>query len=122
VNKTRNTIKTNAAPASRAASRVAAREGVSGLGVARVERRAVRGRANRIVRARGAHVARRARRAAHVARRARGERARVARSRSRATNSTTFREPHSASSSIDAHGAGIATTTRARGAFGASCC
>jgi hypothetical protein len=82
------------------------------LGVARVERRAVRGRANRIVRARGAHVARRAR----------GERARGARSRARATNSTTFREPHSASSSIDAHGVGIATTTRARGAFGASCC
>jgi len=73
VNKTRNTIKTNAAPASRAASRDAAREGVSGLGVARVERRAVRGRANRIVRAR------RARRAACARRE--GARRAVARSR-----------------------------------------
>jgi hypothetical protein len=80
VNKTRNTIKTNAAPASRAASRVAAREGVSGLGVARVERRAARGRANRIVRARGAHVAAAAARRAACARRE-GARRAVARAR-----------------------------------------
>jgi len=83
VNKTRNTIKTNAAPASRAASRVAAREGVSGLGVARVERRAVRGRANRIVRARGAHVARRAACGARRAACARREGARRAVARAR---------------------------------------